>query len=532
MTTSFEDYAEYVDTLLAGLKGTMAMDKKPDINMCILGLEPGGEHAKVRDYCIETLKYRAADFDRALRTASIKQKLGGLYPESPRHFVQMMADQLRLSVTYKGLMTKNERPYLLRPDGTKETIPCHLAEGELHALVRAKFQGHLTFDDWALYARTQAVETGLSYDAKTLNDASKVWFNTACADRLWRIEDDIATTDGFRTPSSHFRQLAQGELRKLAETCFETPHGADFVAAVFNKFIWQVKRKIRGLPVFDHLMPIILGQQGIGKSTLIRMMLKVVEELTVTSDFKMITDERNISLWKNFVIFMDEMGWAKAAEMAVVKGVVTAETLNRRIFHTTVSQEVKQNATFIGAANAGELADILRDDTGNPPLHRAGDERPAEPRDRQCDQLAIDLAVGQRSRRRPNEPVQSHPEPGASRRSYQNTCRGMAGRADTEFAGPRQRQRERTSHHGLAHRVYAIREGSLSLAPWHHIASLQQGIEATCRQADLQAALYRTEQHEHLLLEVNGENGAIHRCQNLLLSNKPRSLWVSHGVME
>jgi hypothetical protein len=136
------------------------------------------------------------------------------------------------------------------------------------------------------------------------------------------------------------------------------------VVAVFNKFIWQVKRKIAGLPVFDHLMPVILGSQGTGKSTLIRKLLEAIDELWVMSDFKQITDDRNISLWRNFAVFLDEMGWASKSDMDTVKNIITAPTLTRRVMKTNVTQEVAQNVTFIGAANAEELSDLIRDQTG------------------------------------------------------------------------------------------------------------------------------------------------------------------------
>jgi predicted kinase len=125
-----------------------------------------------------------------------------------------------------------------------------------------------------------------------------------------------------------------------------------------------VKRKIDRMPVTDHLMPVILGAQGTGKSTLIRQMLKPINELWVPSDFKQITDDRNTMLWKNYAIFLDEMGWASKSDMDTVKNIITADTLNRRIMQTTKYNVVAQNATFIGAANANELADLIRDVSG------------------------------------------------------------------------------------------------------------------------------------------------------------------------
>jgi Virulence-associated protein E len=355
MTSTNEEYSEYIDTLIETLQ---RRDETPDIDLCVTGLEAGRDNRKIRDYAIGTLKHKAADFDKALKRTSIKDRLGTC-PNNPREFVEKIASEMGLAVTYKGLMSRDEIPYVLNDHGKKGYFsPDTKLVGTLQNFARVNFQGNVNFDDFVLRVRTDAVEIGLPFKPAELNDAAKLWYSKACQDRLWRLMDDLSVSP------SYAQRLAQDALLRLADTCFDCPHGSAFVVAVLNKFIWQVKRKMHGLPIFDHLMPIILGKQGTGKSTLIRMLLDPIEEAWVPSDFKMITDDRNISLWKNFVIFMDEMGWAKKSDMDVVKNVITAESLNRRVFHTTISQEVAQNATFIGAANAGELSDILRDVTG------------------------------------------------------------------------------------------------------------------------------------------------------------------------
>jgi ABC-type cobalamin/Fe3+-siderophores transport system ATPase subunit len=57
-----------------------------------------------------------------------------------------------------------------------------------------------------------------------------------------------------------------------------------------------VKRKIKDRKITDHLMAVILGDQGVGKSTLLELMLNPVEEICVESDFKAIADDRNSML--------------------------------------------------------------------------------------------------------------------------------------------------------------------------------------------------------------------------------------------
>jgi hypothetical protein len=232
---------------------------------------------------------------------------------------------------------------------------------EFKTMIATKFKRIIGFDEFARSVRIASDKFNLGFSVNSLNDAAEQWYLGVCQDRLWRITATIDYTDSLIV-----RREGEASLRRLAQTCFDCPEdgGADFVVAVFNKFVWQVKRKIDGLPVFDHLMPVILGSQGTGKSTLIRQLLEAIDELWVMSDFKQITDDRNISLWRNFAVFLDEMGWASKSDMDTVKNIITAPTLTRRVMKTNVTQEVAQNATFIGAANATELSDLIRDQSG------------------------------------------------------------------------------------------------------------------------------------------------------------------------
>ena len=158
-------------------------------------------------------------------------------------------------------------------------------------MIATKFKRIIGFDEFARSVRIASDKFNLGFSVNSLNDAAEQWYLGVCQDRLWRITATIDYTDSLIV-----RREGEASLRRLAQTCFDCPEdgGADFVVAVFNKFVWQVKRKIDGLPVFDHLMPVILGSQGTGKSTLIRQLLEAIDELWVMSDFKQITDDRNI----------------------------------------------------------------------------------------------------------------------------------------------------------------------------------------------------------------------------------------------
>jgi len=83
-----------------------------------------------------------------------------------------------------------------------------------------------------------------------------------------------------------------------------------------------VKRKIDRMPVTDHLMPVILGAQGTGKVHVDPQMLKPINELLgAVGPSRQLTDDRNTMLWKNYAIFLDEMGWASKSDMDTVKNI-------------------------------------------------------------------------------------------------------------------------------------------------------------------------------------------------------------------
>lgn len=199
--------------------------------------------------------------------------------------------------------------------------------------------------------RVMSAELCLPIQREAINDAVDAWYQDAREARVEIIRRDLDGEGVF-------------DWLELATRCFDcsevSPH---FVTAVLQKFIHQVKTKMAGREVGHHLMPVFLGAQGSGKTTFIHKMISPVAELSRDADFKMIADERHISLWKSYVLFIDEMGHADKADMEIVKHVVTAHVLDRRPMRTTDVVSIRQCATFIGASNK-TIAELIRDDTG------------------------------------------------------------------------------------------------------------------------------------------------------------------------
>ena len=139
----------------------------------------------------------------------------------------------------------------------------------------------------------------------------------------------------------------------------------DFITEmVFRHFIWQVKRKIFGKKVFDHLMPIIYGSQGFGKSEAIKKFISPLDGLWVEGKFTDLTDDRNSKFFEsNYIMFFDEMKGATKADIEEIKERITAENIKFRLLFSHNMLRINNNCTFIGTSNK-PVSLLIRDETG------------------------------------------------------------------------------------------------------------------------------------------------------------------------
>ena len=137
----------------------------------------------------------------------------------------------------------------------------------------------------------------------------------------------------------------------------------DYVVAVLQTLIWQVKRKMRGLEVTGHLMPILTGKQGNGKTTFLRNFLAPVADVATFVSFREALDSRNLGVWSSFVHVYDEMEKGELADVNAVKSAITGEKRSARVMGTNTTATVRQLATSVGAMN-GKIGEVLRDPTG------------------------------------------------------------------------------------------------------------------------------------------------------------------------
>lgn len=122
--------------------------------------------------------------------------------------------------------------------------------------------------------------------------------------------------------------------------------------AVMRHFVWQVRRKLYGLPVEHHIMPVAFGRSGGGKSVAIHALLEPIKEVTIGRDLTVFNDQfgrRQFS--RNYVMFFDELGKSHQADVNSLKNIVTASEISWRGMNSEGTHTAPQNCTFIGASN-------------------------------------------------------------------------------------------------------------------------------------------------------------------------------------
>lgn len=127
---------------------------------------------------------------------------------------------------------------------------------------------------------------------------------------------------------------------------------SDLDIAVMRHFIWQVRRKLFGLDVYHHMMPILYGKTGGGKSRAVLQLLKPLENLTLHSDLSIFSDQFKMRQFtKMYVMFFDEMAKSDRVDIDKLKNIITSECVDYRTIFTENLESAPQNCTFIGCSN-------------------------------------------------------------------------------------------------------------------------------------------------------------------------------------
>jgi hypothetical protein len=261
-------------------------------------------------------------------------------------FVCQLAESLKIEVMFNGLMKVRGRPSRV------ESVE------EIKEFLRTEPINEAVFIDRAVIANNVF---GFSYSVPQLRAAVREFVRQRKTARKAEVIEHLLT---------QIRPLAANEVEEAAEawkslaSVFDMDQG--LVIASFKHFIWQIFRKQLGLPVDHHLMPLIIGAQGSGKTRFVETLLAPLKETASaparTSD---VVDKRVIGMLSYVVLWLDDMEQLSSGQgVENFKSFLTAVDQMRRVLGLSIDTTVKQNATLIGTSNR-TAADLIPDGTGH-----------------------------------------------------------------------------------------------------------------------------------------------------------------------
>lgn len=212
----------------------------------------------------------------------------------------------------------------------------------------------LNFIEMLEKLKKQSIQLNLNYGQHQLLDALNDWKRTAKA---------VLKADIIRDVVYDKTKKGKSELEwdKFANAI--TDVNVQETKTVLKHFIWQTKRKMFDKKVTDHIMPVLYGAQGIGKSSVMQQLIAPIKEFSASTDFTAISDARSHSLWENYILVFDEMGGSTVANIENIKRCITEETKHSRVLGTNIDTMIINKSTFIGSSNR-DLGRLIFDDTG------------------------------------------------------------------------------------------------------------------------------------------------------------------------
>lgn len=285
----------------------------------------------------------------------------GFIPKDEVDFVRQYADTKKITLTPRGTIHRAravevggdrvpvEAITALNCDTTRETRLVYdvaNAEGD-------------NLDSFARELRLVSSKLNLQYRDNLIGDAIQTWQEETS--RKIKVDALLNVQFAKGKPTG---PKGQEMWAAMESACFNTAGvRPGFPTAVIKKFMWQIKRKARGMAVTNHLMPVLTGAQGKGKTEFVKAMTKPLRDLMREVDFGMLTDGKTTDIWSALILFIDEMGHFTKADVDRVKNVITTTELSIRAMRQNHSAVIRNSATLIGCSNKS-LGQLIRDETG------------------------------------------------------------------------------------------------------------------------------------------------------------------------
>jgi hypothetical protein len=134
--------------------------------------------------------------------------------------------------------------------------------------------------------------------------------------------------------------------------------------AAMAHWLWLVKRKAYQKEAIHHIMPILYGPQGGGKTKALEYLLKPISEYQLSSSMHTLDDEKIFaSFATNYVVLYDELQGFRTASIEAIKRQITTARNTYRQLYTHSQVTVPQLCSFIGATNK-PIKETFSDSTG------------------------------------------------------------------------------------------------------------------------------------------------------------------------
>lgn len=191
---------------------------------------------------------------------------------------------------------------------------------------------------------------GMNEIKKLLTDAFVVWRKEQARQYLKSLRNELKFKANEADLVGDWVEAVSGKRDELD-------------VAVMRHWCWQVKRKLFGLQVDFHIMTVLVGKSGGGKSVAVQKLIEPLSEVTTFRDMKIFTDPfAKRAFNRSYIMHFDELARSQDADVNALKDVITASTTDWRGIGSETIHSAAQNCTFIGCSNL-PLRERIKDPT-------------------------------------------------------------------------------------------------------------------------------------------------------------------------
>lgn len=134
--------------------------------------------------------------------------------------------------------------------------------------------------------------------------------------------------------------------------------------AVMCHWLWLVKRNILNLPVVHHIMPVVYGRQGSGKTIALQKLFSPLNAFVSHLNMGELSDSRfYVAFQKYYIGFFDELAGVEKADKNALKKQLSADSNTYRVLGTHSTPTIVKRCSFIGASNS-PIRQVMNDPTG------------------------------------------------------------------------------------------------------------------------------------------------------------------------